>query len=192
LSRTFTPIATLSKRFRNRTTSACAWAIWSDADHRYLNDLPTTELLKIDGKKFLMVHATPRDPLDEYTSPNPNDWAPRLAGVDADFVLVGHTHQQFSIPVGRTTVVNPGAVGLPRDGDPNVRYAIIENGRVELKSCPYPVEKTVAAMMDDPTLDDRARSMLADVYRTGRLTQLPATNGVHHSPKDDLVNLDLV
>lgn len=150
----------------------------SPAEIRSLNTLPTTAMLTLDGKKFLLVHATPRDPLDEYTPSDPNIWANRLAGIDADFVLVGHTHVQFSLPIGRTTVVNPGAVGLQRDGDPSVRYAIIEDGRVELKSCDYEIEKAIAAVQDDTTLEDRAKLMLTDVYRYGRLVQ-SLTNGAH-------------
>lgn len=148
----------------------------SPADIRTLNALPTTAMLTLDGKKFLLVHATPRDPLDEYTPSDPDVWASRLAGIDADFVLVGHTHVQFSLPLGRTTVVNPGAVGLQRDGDPSVRYAIIEDGNVELKSCDYDVEKTIAAVQDDTTMEERAKLMLIDVYRYGRLVQ-SLTNG---------------
>lgn len=150
----------------------------SSAEIRTLNHLPTTAMLTLDGKKFLLVHATPRDPLDEYTPADPEIWSNRLAGIDADFVLVGHTHVQFSLSVGRTTVVNPGAVGLQRDGDPSVHYAIIENGNVELKSCEYDVEKTIAAVQDDSTLEDRAKAMLIDVYRNGRLMQ-SMTNGFH-------------
>lgn len=149
----------------------------SPADIRTLNTLPTTTMLTLDGKKYLLVHATPRDPLDEYTSADPDVWANRLAGIDADFVLVGHTHVQFTLPVGRTTVVNPGAVGLPRDGDPSVRYAIIDEGHVELKSCDYDVEKTIAAVQADVTIEERAKLMLIDVYRYGRLVQ-SLTNGV--------------
>jgi putative phosphoesterase len=138
-------------------------------DRTYLNRLPTTAMLTLDGKKFFLCHATPRDPLDEYAPAEAAVWQSRLTHVDADYVLVGHTHVPFQLALGRTTVVNPGAVGLPRDGDPRVRYAVIEDGRVELKSCEYPVEKTVAAVLDDATLDGRAKRMLTDVYRQGRL-----------------------
>lgn len=157
-------------------------------DIRYLNRLPTTSMVTLDGKKFFLVHATPRDPLDEYTTSDPAVWQSRLTGIDADFVLVGHTHVQFQLPLGRTTVVNPGAVGLPRDGDPKVRYAIIEDGKLELKSCDYPVEKTVAAVMDDTTIEDRAKRMLTDVYRLGKLMQ--GQNGVHN-PLNGQPRLDL-
>lgn len=138
-------------------------------DRRYLNRLPTTSMLTVDGKRLLLVHATPKDPLDEYTPTELESWQTRLTGVEADYVLVGHTHMQFTLKVGNMTVVNPGAVGLSRDGDPKVRYAILDNGQVELKCCDYPIEKTVAAVMDDSTLNERAKKMLVDVYRNGKL-----------------------
>ncbi|MFO0936021.1 MAG: hypothetical protein U0798_05825 [Gemmataceae bacterium] len=36
-------------------------------------------MLTLDGKKYLLVHATPRDPLDEYTTNDP-DVDPALPG----------------------------------------------------------------------------------------------------------------
>ena len=46
----------------------------------------------LDGVKFLLVHATPRDPLDEYSIADADFWTRRLAGVDAQVICVGHTH----------------------------------------------------------------------------------------------------
>lgn len=110
---------------------------------RYLAELPSTQYLRIDDKVILLVHGTPRDPLDEYVFNNPTAWQKRLENVGADFVFVGHTHQQFQINLGATTVVNPGSVGQPRDGDPRASYAILENGNVELKRVEYDVEATI-------------------------------------------------
>src|SRR6478736_1917366 len=59
---------------------------------RYLAGLPVTQMLNLDGRRFLMVHATPRDPLDEFAPPDAGFWARRLEGIDADVVCVGHTH----------------------------------------------------------------------------------------------------
>src|SRR5262245_57949377 len=36
-------------------------------DRRFLGALPTSKRVTFDGVKFLLVHATPRDPLDEYS-----------------------------------------------------------------------------------------------------------------------------
>ena len=75
--------------------------------------------LTLDGKRYLLVHATPARP-DGRVRPARR----RTSGdagcenIDADYVCVGHTHMQYMLQVGKTTVINPGSVGLPRDGDP--------------------------------------------------------------------------
>jgi putative phosphoesterase len=148
----------------------------SPEDRRFLADLPTSRMLTLDGKRFLLVHASPRDPLDEYVPAEREAWAARLAGLKVDFLLVGHTHLQFALDVGSTMVVNPGSVGLQRDGDPRARYAIIENGRVELKRLEYDVEETIRAVTDSP-LDPLAKQLLAEVYRVGRYVPISPANG---------------
>ncbi|MEX0786870.1 MAG: metallophosphoesterase family protein, partial [Dehalococcoidia bacterium] len=56
----------------------------------------------------------PFDPHDEYLYPNsPN--LQKLARIDADFIVLGHTHYHMALPVGRSLVINPGSAGEPRD-----------------------------------------------------------------------------
>jgi putative phosphoesterase len=150
------------------------------ADRKYLARLPTSDMFTLGGKRFLLVHATPRDPLDEYVAPDPAQWASRIAGLDVDYVCVGHTHQPFVLEVGKAKVVNPGSVGLPRDGNPCARYAVIDGDTVELKEAPYDVNAAITALAAAP-FDPRAKQMLADVYRTGRFVH--GTNGTngHHN-----------
>jgi putative phosphoesterase len=136
-------------------------------DRRYLADLPTTLHTTVGGLRFLLVHASPRDPLDEYMPPDPAVWASRLKGVSADFVCVGHTHQQYSFQVNGITVLNPGSLGLPRDGDPRARFAVIEDGTVTLHQAAYDIPAVVRGVMATD-LDPRAKRLLADVYREGR------------------------
>lgn len=154
-------------RYLTMATRAATAARLSEADRRFLAELPTSRMLTLDGKRFLLVHASPRDPLDEYVPPDPAAWAARLSGLRVDYLLVGHTHVPFALEVGPTTVVNPGSVGLQRDGDPRARYAVIDGGRVELKAVEYDVERAVAALADAP-IEPAARQLLADVYRAGR------------------------
>jgi putative phosphoesterase len=175
-------------RYLTMATRASTAARLTETDRRFLADLPTSRMLTLGGAKILLVHASPRDPLDEYVPPDPAAWAPRLAGVSADFVCVGHTHVQYVLPVGSTTVVNPGSVGLQRDGDPRARYAVIEDGRVELKQVEYDPEPVVAEVAADPHLPGPARRILTDVYRLGRYVHPPelptisrnGTNGHSH------------
>jgi putative phosphoesterase len=139
-------------------------------DLRFLAGLPVTQAVTLDETRFLLVHATPRDPLDEYAPPDPAFWARRLQGIDADVVCVGHTHQPYVLEVGDKLVINPGSLGLPRDGDPRAAYAVIEANRVELKRVAYPVEATVGVIRQS-SLPDPAKELLAEVLRTG------STNG---------------
>jgi putative phosphoesterase len=134
---------------------------------RYLAALPLTQVLTLEDSRFLLVHATPRDPLDEYATPDTAFWERRLKDVEADVICVGHTHYPYILEVGNKLVINPGSVGLPRDGDPRAAYAVLENRRVELKRIEYPVEDTVRTIQAS-SLPDQAKEHLAEVLRTGR------------------------
>jgi putative phosphoesterase len=138
----------------------------SPDDVRFLSRLPVTRTLTLEDTRFLLVHATPRDPLDEFAQPDAEFWARRLENVDADVICVGHTHQPYVLEVGDKLVINPGSLGQPRDGDPRASYAVIENFKVELKRIEYPVEETVKVVQES-NLPDAAKELLAEVFRTG-------------------------
>jgi diadenosine tetraphosphatase ApaH/serine/threonine PP2A family protein phosphatase len=46
-------------------------------------------------------------------------------------------------------LLNPGAVGQPRDHDPRASYVLLDLGEntVELRRVPYPIEKTQELMV---------------------------------------------
>ncbi|MBL8815312.1 MAG: metallophosphoesterase family protein [Planctomyces sp.] len=116
-------------------------------DHlTWLAQMPVTRHLTLDGRRFLLVHATPRDPMDEYISDSPEQWQQRLEHVDVDFVCVGHTHVPMHLELERTQVINPGSVGQPRDGDPRAAYAIIDRGQVEFRRVAYDIDRTIQHM----------------------------------------------
>lgn len=159
----------------------------SSEDRRYLSDLPTMQLVTVANKRILMVHATPRDPMDEYVMADATQWANRVSGWNADYVCVGHTHYQFALDVVGTKIVNPGSLGLQRDGVPTARYAIIDNGQIELKQMEYDYEAAVAAVMDSP-FEDKAKGMLCDVFRAGRYQHpQPSMNGFHALPTPERI-----
>lgn len=161
-------------RYLTMATRPATIDLLNSSQKRYLSRLPTTAMFTLDGLRFMLVHATPRDPLDEYCAPDPTQWAPRIAGLNVDFLCVGHTHVQFMLKVGQTTILNPGSVGLQRDGNPTVRYAVIENGQVTMREIPYAIEETIAHLENSP-FHARAQEMLRDVYRAGRF--IHPTNG---------------
>lgn len=157
-------------------TLACH-ATMLDEDHlRYLRRLPYTGSLRLDGYTYHTVHASPRDRLYRYTlTPDAPDrhLAGQVRQVRADFVLLGHTHLPMVRGVGFRLVVNPGGLGQPRDGDPRAPYAVIEDGRVQLRRVRYDVERTVKGLRRLP-LDRDVIERLAAILRHGRVPQ-PAT-----------------
>jgi putative phosphoesterase len=163
-------------RYLTSVTRPLSVAAITAEQRRYLADLPTSHMFTLGGKRFLLVHATPRDPMDEYAPAEVSFWKPRLAGLKVDFLLAGHTHQPYTLRVNGTQVVNPGSVGLSRDGDPRAAYAIIDGDEVQLKRAEYPVEETVRAV-EAMTTDETARQMLTDVFRGGAMPPKWLRNG---------------
>lgn len=90
----------------------------------------------------------------------------RIAGLGEDFLLLGHTHVQGIRSFGDVTVVNPGRVGLARDGGGEACYAVHEDGRLELKRIPYDVHRTVGALRSSP-LPSEVVQGLESVLRPG-------------------------
>src|SRR4051812_6340195 len=114
-------------RYLTAASRPLQWPALGPEERRFLLQLPLTRRLVLDGRRYLLVHGTPRDPLDEYLMKDPETWAKRVQNVEADIVCVGHSHMQFNILAGRVVILNPGSVGQPRDGDPRAAYAIIDD-----------------------------------------------------------------
>ena len=153
-----------------RTLAAAArpvqWDQLGNSRLKYLARLPVTRTAELDGRKYLLVHATPRDPLDEYLLQDTTGRKQRLTSIDADVVCGGHSHVQFQLDAGGIQVLNPGSVGQPRDGDPRCAYAVIEDGRIELRRVEYDIDATLEQMRSvgiEPWVVD----LTATVLRTG-------------------------
>lgn len=90
----------------------------------WLGALPCDRMLSCEGKKVRLVHGSPWRPADEYIY---QDFAffDRFDGLDADLIVMGHTHRPFVRTEGKK-LLNVGSCGQPRDGDPRASYAIVE------------------------------------------------------------------
>lgn len=132
----------------------------------YLRQLPLSAQREADGRRFFLCHAAPADPLFKYGPPEPAFWTPEMASVNADILLVGHTHLPFVMDLGAKCVANPGSVGQPKHGTPEACYALWEDGAITLRSCRYPVEETVRKVLALP-VDMCIRRALAHVLETG-------------------------
>jgi len=143
----------------------------SDDDKRFLRELPLTASLVRDQRRFFLCHATPSDPLFAYCPPDSADWINESAAVDADLILVGHTHLPFIRRIGHRTVVNPGSLGQPKHGGPDASYAIWQDGDVSLRTVKYPVDRTVAKIEGLP-LPPQISAALRQLLETGPLPEM--------------------
>ena len=149
-------------------TRQLAMKTLSDDDKRFLRDLPLTASVERDGRRFFLCHATPSDPLFAYCPPDSPAWGQESASVDADIILVGHTHLPFVKRFGTRTVVNPGSLGQPKDGGPDASYAVWQDGEMTLRKVAYPVDRTVAKIRE-LTLPAGIATALEHLLRTGSL-----------------------
>lgn len=139
----------------------------TDEEIAFLGSLPPKREIVLEGRRVVLMHAAPADPLYHYLGPDPEAWREAVAGLPADLVLAGHTHQPFHFRLGPVEVVNPGSLGQPKDGDPRAAYAVIEDGAPRLERASYPIERTVEAL-EAAGLDPAVLGALASLLRTGR------------------------
>lgn len=86
---------------------------------QYFQDLPLHICLTVEGKHIYVVHAHPPesqhggikllDPNGNIFPHRLNEWKNNLKDFDYDVLIVGHTHQVFSVRIGETQIINPGS-----------------------------------------------------------------------------------
>ncbi len=136
--------------FREYSLATRAWhrTLLSDDECEFLRTMQVVDLFQWEGRHFRMAHATPQGDLFEYLSMD--QWGSRVAELDGDFVLLGHTHVQGIRTFGKRTVVNPGSVGLARDIHGQACYAVFRDGQMHLKRIPYDVGRTAELLRSAP------------------------------------------
>jgi predicted phosphodiesterase len=133
-----------------------------ETSRAWLRDLP--EVLAQD--EFTLAHGSPRDPIWEYVYSTPVARA-NFAVLETRHALIGHTHVplvfreddglvEMLAPTDgsrlvldeRRTILNPGSVGQPRDGDPRACAMTLstDTREVEWHRVPYPIEETQQRM----------------------------------------------
>ena len=159
-----------SPRFREMADATRQYtnSVLSFGQKHFLRHLPPLLELQRDGTRFFLCHAIPSDTLFGYCEAASLRWQTEVQDLNADVVLVGHTHIPSVQSIGTARVVNPGSLGQPKTGSPEARYAIWEGGRIELKSFSYPVEPAVAKVQALP-IQDSLRMELSTILRTGQI-----------------------
>lgn len=141
-------------------------------DHiNYLASRPKTRVAEFGGTQFRIIHGTPFGPLYDYRlTPQISDAEldAMLAGMNADVLVVGHTHLPLIRQRHTVCVVNPGSVGQPLDGDPRAAYAIYEDGQIRLERAAYEQRPILDAIDHLPCLNDDQRNTLKQIIVRGK------------------------
>lgn len=128
------------------TTRKYTASVVSNEHKKFLRNLPLKAEIKRGETRFYLTHARPSDPLYGYCPRDSDDWVKEVESVPADVVLVGHTHTPFVRTIGNQLLVNPGSLGQPKTGRPDACYAVWQDGKFDLRSFSYPVDRTIAKL----------------------------------------------
>jgi diadenosine tetraphosphatase ApaH/serine/threonine PP2A family protein phosphatase len=152
--------------FNPLAAQVCKWTAEhiSTTDLLYLSELPST-LKKGD---FTLVHGSPKDPALEYIL-SATIAQRNFEAFETQYCLAGHTHVPVAykqekelasavslhpgiglVMIEHRIIINPGAVGQPRDGDPRASYGIYDSeGQIfRLYRVDYDIRTTQDKMME--------------------------------------------
>ncbi len=155
-----------ARDFNPDAAEAIAWTagVIDPNARAYLSALPE---VRCEGD-LTAVHGSPRDPIWEYIV-SPQVAASNLYAFQSRHCLFGHTHLPviFRVDDGRMevvpatpdspvpidagrTLINPGSVGQPRDGNPQAAYLLLETERqlAEFRRVAYDIGRTQRLMRE--------------------------------------------
>lgn len=145
------------------TRTEISMKLLGDNDRKKLGGLKTQEVAHIDGRKVLMVHASPNNPLFGYLFSTEAEMVWKKPDFkEYDFIMVGHTHFPMFY---RGRIINPGSSGQPRDGNWRPMYAMLETetGDLTFKRFSYDrdsmVDKLSGLLQKYPAELDRLKKL---------------------------------
>jgi putative phosphoesterase len=115
--------------------------VCTEDDFEFLRNLPIQRETMVGIQNFYLVHAAPTDPLFGYRRKDSDLWMKEVQWINADVLVVGHTHTPFIRQLGGCTILNPGSIGQPKTGRPLACYAVWEDGNISLKEYEYPLKR---------------------------------------------------
>lgn len=109
-----------------------------------LGSLPSNLAMEFGGVRIRMFHGAPWDevagPSAHYLYPEDKAAMARLAAVDADIIVLGHTHQPYATELAGRLVVNPGSCGEPKLGTTLRFCAAVDLGDRSVDFRSFPAE----------------------------------------------------
>jgi len=117
---------------------------------KYLGTLPRRNEIVIRNRTVFAAHGSPST-INEFIYKDDIKALKRVAGsVDAEIIILGHTHQPYVVNIDGKLMVNSGSVGKPEDGSPEASFAVIDlegAPSASLYRTPYDVEKNISDLL---------------------------------------------
>jgi len=135
--------------FREYSIATREWhkSLLDEQDIKYLRNMPLLLKVILDDNDFFLAHASPEGDISKYL--NEDEISSQINSITAEYILVGHTHIQYKKNIDFNMIINPGSIGLARDGG-QACYAVYENGSITLKRIGYDVDRTINDLMKSP------------------------------------------
>ncbi|MFW6211026.1 MAG: metallophosphoesterase family protein [bacterium] len=137
---------------------------------KYLTSLSHSRATFFDNFHFFAAHSGANDMYSYINKDLPDDeFSASFNDIKENFIFTGHTHIPYIRKNKDITVINPGSVGQPRDGDPRASAAIIENNEAKIIRIEYDVEKTIEKINELMNIAEGPKERLVSILRTGKV-----------------------
>ena len=117
----------------------------SEKSKNFLKNLPRILNMEFGGEKILAMHGGLNELNEFIYSYNHEKLINIEQNTDADIIIMGHTHESFSLNLSGKLFINPGSTGKPEDGNPQASYAVIdlEDFKANIYRTSYDVERNI-------------------------------------------------
>ena len=134
--------------------------VTTEDNKAYLRTLLPEIRVEAEGKRFRLVHGSPRR-MNEYLfeDRDPRSLARIAQGAETDVLVFGHTHKPWVREIEGVLFIDDGSVGKPKDGDPRAAWALLtvdadKPVQVEMRRVPYDIASMAAAIRTAEGLPD--------------------------------------
>ena len=122
----------------------------TEENRLFLQNLPSTIALTIEGKELLFVHGSPYK-INEYLLKDAHNTLNIMNSINEDILFCAHTHLPDIKQFSNKMYINCGSIGKPKIGRPNITYCLfnidVETGiSANIKEISYDFKNLVEHM----------------------------------------------